>query len=95
MKAGVRYRVSVEDVERLIQKYTSEGGQMHTIDEGCLGKGTFILSNETNERLAEFVVFEVALNEWSCAHEIVKYLHGVPQKYWKAANKYLNQIMSE
>lgn len=95
MKAGVRYRVSVDDVKRLIQRYTDKGGQMHTIDEGCLGMGTFILSNEMNEELAEFVVTEIALNEWSSAHEIVKYIHGVPKKYWKAANNYLNRLMSE
>ena len=83
MKAGVKYSISCKQIENMISRYIDAGGDVLTANDGVLGYGTLLFSNAGNNRLAEFVIQERYLNDWSSEHVCVKYLRGIPQKYWK------------
>ena len=70
---------TIRATQELIDKYVEKGGEMLTIDEGCLGVGNVILF-DTNDKLKSFVIKEVYLNEWNSAQSIRCY-NKLPDKY--------------
>ena len=70
---------TIRATQELIDKYVEKGGEMLTIDEGCLGVGNVILFDMTG-KLKSFVIKEVYLNEWNSAQSIRGY-NKLPDKY--------------
>ena len=70
---------TIRFAQDLIDKYVEKGGEMLTIDEGCLGVGNVILFDMTG-KLKSFVIKEVYLNEWNSAQSIRGY-NKLPDKY--------------
>jgi len=70
---------SCSDVEKLANKYTENGGNVYTIEEGVLGCGTMIMYGVG---LKTAIIKEVALSAWSSAHTITLY-NKCPKKYEK------------
>lgn len=68
---------SLSDCEKLINKYVERGGEVYTIEEGCLGLGLIVL---TGNNLKTTIIKEVYLNEWSSAHKVRMY-NKCPKKY--------------
>ena len=69
------------DIEKLIEKYVANGGEVITIEEGCLGYGITALVEPTG-RLKQFIITEVYLNEWSSDNVVIAYAkRGLPKKY--------------
>ena len=73
--------ISNSDIEKLIEKYIANDGEVITIEEGCLGYGITALV-EPSGRLKQFIITEVCLNEWSSDNIITSYVkRGLPKKY--------------
>ena len=72
-----------EMIENLITRYADQGGEIFTLDEGCLGYGTIILHDFNDNKLLSFKIQEYYLNEWSSGHKITTYRKGLPKKYLK------------
>lgn len=70
---------TIESVQRLVNEYLSNGGELFQICEGVLGLGDFILY-DLSEKYKTYVVHEVALNEWSSAQTVRAY-NKMPEKY--------------
>lgn len=70
---------SLAAVQKVIDAYSNAGGDIVTINEGCLGYGTMLLCGVT---LKTTIVQEIYLNEWSSAHTIRSY-NKCPKKYEK------------
>ncbi len=68
---------SCEAIDRLVDSYIRKGGEVHELEEGCLGYGLLLL---TGENLKSIVVREVYINEWSSGHSIRMY-NKCPKKY--------------
>ena len=68
---------SLSECEKLINKYVERGGEVYTIEEGCLGFGVMVL---TGHNLKTTIIKEVYLNEWSSAHKVRMY-NNCPKKY--------------
>ena len=68
---------SLSECEKLINKYVERGGEVYTIEEGCLGLGIMVL---TGHNLKTTIIKEVYLNEWSSAHKVRMY-NKCPKKY--------------
>ena len=68
---------SLSECEKLINKYVERGGEVYTIEEGCLGLGVMVL---TCHNLKTTIIKEVYLNEWSSAHKVRMY-NNCPKKY--------------
>jgi len=68
---------SLSACENLINKYVERGGEVYTIEEGCLGLGLMIL---TGQDLKTTIIQEVYLNEWSSGHKVRMY-NKCPKKY--------------
>lgn len=86
---------TLECCENLIQKYYNAGGEMATIDDGCLGLGLRILYNCGNENLREFVIEEYYINAWSSGHKVKIYTQGLPKKYLKMIEDYENGLYDD
>lgn len=72
---------TLECCEKLMRDYGEAGGEVVTVQEGCLGLGTVILRNLSNKNLREFVIEEYYINEWSSGHKVKIYTKGLPKKY--------------
>lgn len=68
---------SLSECEKLINKYVERGGEVYTIEEGCIGLGLMVL---TGHNLKTTIIKEVYLNEWSSAHKVRMY-NNCPKKY--------------
>lgn len=68
----------------LINRYTRQGGEVATIEEGCLGYGFLILYGEG---LKTIVIKEKYLNDWSSAHTVRAY-NKTPNKYKELIEQY-------
>lgn len=79
---------SCSTVQNLIGQYLEKGGEVLTIEEGCLGYGLTILQGEG---LKIAVITEVYLNEWSSAHKIRMY-NKCPKKYKKMIEEYWERM---
>lgn len=75
-------------VQNLINKYLEKGGEVITLEEGCLGYGLTILQGE---ELKTTVITEVYLNEWSSAHKIRMY-NECPKKYKRMIDDYWERM---
>lgn len=64
-------------IAHLISQYSEKGGEVITIDEGCLGYGFMIMFGEG---LKTTIVKEVYINEWSSGHTVRMY-NKMPHKY--------------
>lgn len=79
---------SCKAVAELIDDYIDRGGEVVTIEEGCLGYGITLLYDLRDPMQLKFIVIkEVYLNEWSSAHSIRQY-NRIPQKYNKMLDEY-------
>ena len=70
-------------IENLINKYINKGGEMYTINEGCLGYGDIILFGEG---LKTCIVNEIYINPWSSGHKI-RFYKKMPKKYQDILNE--------
>lgn len=72
---------SLKSIEAFISKYINEwGGEMHIVEEGCLGLGTIILTNAPNKKT--IIIKEYFINEWSCGHTVkASHYYNLPDKY--------------
>ena len=75
---------TIRATQEFIDKYVDEGGEILTIDEGCLGVGNVILFDIT-DKLKSFIIKEVYLNEWNSAQSIRGY-NKLPDKYMQIIN---------
>ena len=64
-------------VQQTIDAWIEAGGQVDTVEEGCLGYGLTICHGEG---LRTAIIKEVPLNEWNSAHTIRIY-NEMPKKY--------------
>lgn len=78
--------IDFEEIRNLMKKYTEKGGEVFTLDEGCLGYGTIIL-HDYSENLYSFKIQEYFLNEWSSGHKLTTYKKGLPKKYLEKIEK--------
>jgi hypothetical protein len=70
---------SIESCEDLIEKYVNElGGNLYTINEGCLGLGTLILTGANGKK--SVLIREYFINSWNSGHD-VKFYNKLPKKY--------------
>lgn len=72
--------------ENLIQKFIDNGGEIVTLEEGCLGYGLTVCYGEG---LKTAIIREVYLNEWSSGHTIRMY-NKMPKKYAQMLEDYWN-----
>ena len=70
-------------VEKLIEQYVDHGGEIITLEEGCLGYGLTLLMAPGYKTV---VIKEVALNCWSSAHKI-RFYNRCPKKYLAMAEE--------
>ena len=70
-------------IKQLFDKYIDLGGEITTIDEGCLGYGITVM---TAEGYKSCVVKEVYLNTQSSAHKI-RFYNRLPKKYMEAVER--------
>ena len=68
---------SVSAVDRLIERYTENGGDVVQVKDGVLGHGTLIL---TGNGLKTTIIKEVYLNDSSSGHTARTY-NEMPSKY--------------
>ena len=70
--------------EELIEKYVNKyGGEMTTLEEGCLGLGKVILHG--GEGRKTIIISEFFINSWASGHSIRMY-NKMPEKYKKLLN---------
>ena len=74
---------SIKYIENLINKYYEKGGEMVTLEEGCLGYGLCMLYGEG---LKTTIIKEYYINEWTSGHNIIMY-NKMPKKYEKMLEK--------
>lgn len=72
----------------LIENYQNAGGDVITLDEGCLGFGIVAFVNN-GLKLKEFILEEYYLTAWSSGHRLKVYPRGLPKKYLKMIDKVL------
>lgn len=70
----------LSEVEKLIQSYVADRGELSTIEEGVLGLGKAILHNRSGHRVV--IITEIPISAWSSAHKIRMY-SKMPRKYEK------------
>lgn len=73
-------------IKSLISRYYNLGGQVITVEPGCLGYGTLIMFGE---KLKTTIVKEIYLNEWSSGHTVRMY-NKCPRKYADMITAYYN-----
>jgi len=76
----MKYYTSLEDIEKLIQRYTERGGYVVTLVEGSLGYGTTMLYAEPEKKLKTFIIQEHYVNPWSSVNTVRGY-NKMPKKY--------------
>ena len=69
-------------VENLLNRYVQKGGEIITVEEGCLGYGITIA---TGHKLKTAVIKEYFINSWTSGHTITMY-NNCPKKYLKHLN---------
>jgi len=70
---------SLKSCEDLIEKYVNIfGGEAFTIDEGCLGLGTVVLTGAIDKK--SVLIKEYFINSWSSGHNVKMY-NELPKKY--------------
>lgn len=67
----------LESCEKLIDNYIEKGGEVVTLQEGCLGLGLIVCYGHN---LKTTVIKEIPINEWSSVHKIRMY-NKMPKKY--------------
>lgn len=70
---------TLEACHGLMGRYMDRGGEVKTIEEGCLGLGVVICYGPG---LKTTIIREIYLNAWSSGHTIRKY-NKTPAKYRK------------
>lgn len=75
---------SLSACENLISRYVERGGEVLTIQEGCLGLGEMLLYGSG---LKTTIIKEVYLNEWSSGYTVRMY-NKCPKKY----KKYIDEL---
>lgn len=76
---------TLKSLEAFISKYVNEcNGEIHTLEEGCLGLGTVILTNAPNKK--SYLIQEYFINSWTSGH--------ILRAYNKLPKKYLSQIQN-
>lgn len=73
------YLYGYKQVDALIEKYVSKGGEALQLNEGVLCSGDWLLFDFSGH-LKFIVIKEVALNSWSSAQTIRRY-NKIPKKY--------------
>ena len=70
---------SLQSCESLINKYVNEyGGEVATIEDGCLGLGTLLLHGAKGKKT--ILIKEFFINSWNSGHTI-KMFNKMPKKY--------------
>ena len=76
---------SLQSCEDLIERYVNDfGGEIFTLEEGCLGLGTIILTNAIGKK--SILINEYFINSWNSGHDVKMY-NKLPKKYELAINK--------
>lgn len=70
---------TLECCNNLINKYLEKGGNVWTLQEGCLGLGTVLCEGDAIG-LKNAIIREIYLNEWSSGHTI-RFYNTTPKKY--------------
>ena len=81
-------RYSLKACESLMQQYAEKGGEVVTLEEGCLGLGTVICFGEN---LKTAIIQEHYLNEWNSYHTIRMY-NKMPKKYETMLEKWYEKM---
>jgi hypothetical protein len=68
---------TLSQVVSLIAQYIERDGELHQIEEGCLGYG-FLICTAENSKTA--IIQEYFINEWSSGHKVTMY-NKIPKKY--------------
>ena len=75
----------LQDCESLIERYVNDlGGDILTIDEGCLGLGTILLYGAPGKKA--ILIKEYYINAWSSGHDI-RMFNKLPKKYETLINE--------
>lgn len=74
---------SCSQIENLINRYVDKGGEIITIEEGCLGYGTIIC---TGKKLKTAIIQEVFVNAWNSTHTVRLY-NKIPKNWQTKINK--------
>ena len=69
-----------KSVDKLVDKYYQKGGEVITIEEGCLLD--YGLAICFGDNLKTCIITEIYLNEWSSAYK-VRFYNKCPKKYAK------------
>lgn len=77
---------SREELEDLIIEYGDACGMVYQVGDNGVGLGTVILLNPGISTLANFVIKEIPINDWSSTHTLRKY-KVLPKKYVKIIEK--------
>jgi hypothetical protein len=85
-----KVRVSNEYIQDLIERYLKAGGEVTQVEEGVLGYGTLLLTNN-GHNLKEFVIQEYYINAWSSGHWRMSYNNGLSKKYQQMLEDFLNR----
>ena len=73
---------SLSYCESLIDRYVNEyGGQVTTLEEGCLGLGKLILHDAPG--MKSYVITEYFITSWTSGHKVRGY-NKLPKKYESA-----------
>lgn len=75
---------TLEACENLINRYYELGGEVVTLEEGCLGLGLVMCYGDG---LKTTIIQEVYLNPWSSGHTIRMY-KKMPKKYEQMLERY-------
>ena len=81
---------TLSSIDKLISDCMEIGYAMETCYEGVLGYGKFVLISP-DERHWNFIVTEVALNEWSSAHSVRK-CRTISKALWMEIEKHYAEI---
>ena len=82
---------SLESIKKLINDYTSKGGECIELVQGVLGYGTTMLIDKQGIGLKTFIIQEHYINEWSSGNTVRGY-NNTPKKYLDMLEKYENSI---
>jgi hypothetical protein len=73
---------SLSSCQKLIDSYVNEyGGQVTTLEEGCLGLGLTLLHDAKG--MKSYVITEYFITSWTSGHKIRGY-NKLPKKYERA-----------
>lgn len=78
-------------VTDLAAKYADVGGEIVTIEEGCLGWG-FTIMYAPGYKTA--IIQEIGLNTWQVGHK-VRFYNEMPKKYKNMIEDYYNNLIED